>query len=567
MIPKLIHQIWLGPPMPRAYRQYRDKLGRLNPSWDLLLWDEERLKSLRLLNQDLYDQLVRERVPASQLSDVLRFDLLCQFGGLYLDADFEMLKPLDLLQERGIGIWGSSEIDHLGNQVFNGAFLGARPEHPLIREFVQGAPQRIRAFGVGGNLAASLGPRYVDERMRAYQSRSPRDLKLIPTELLYPYGYWQPEKRFEAFPEAIGVHRWGASWKERRYPLLGRINDVRKACQWFVRGKSLNVARTVRRVLGPGRGKVLRELVLSVARETPVVSLFYELGRQLIYRPWSLAPLVRWDLCKWPSLLSSSAKPNTDRPGFALTWFSYVKDFEMLQISMAHARKEIGARPYKAFLFEDLKAPFSDEQLTKLKDLWDGDLFVARTTEPMKMFTIPCLVGEMRAFAKVASMVPANWLITKIDSDAIFFGDGVFEVASRSTADGIGHPINRMFNDNPLSAFQGGCYFFRARHIHRMLRKSAVVTCFAANWGHRGFRAAGISEDVFLYYLSKRAMGTEDVVLFHAPIIETSLAYDREDIEAFYPQVPREWCLHHFYFDKHRLFELYPTQRSTERCS
>jgi len=36
LIPKVLHQFWVGPPMPAAYRRFGGDWRRLHPEWDHL---------------------------------------------------------------------------------------------------------------------------------------------------------------------------------------------------------------------------------------------------------------------------------------------------------------------------------------------------------------------------------------------------------------------------------------------------------------------------------------------------------------------------------------------------
>lgn len=116
----MLHQIWLGPkPCPlEAVQTWRDQ----HPGWEHVLWTEASLPTLQ--NQALFDAL--HGVYHAQ-ADVLRYEILQQFGGIYLDADSVCLRPLDdsFLQH---DFWVCAEPRGL---LANG-FMGAVPKHPLM---------------------------------------------------------------------------------------------------------------------------------------------------------------------------------------------------------------------------------------------------------------------------------------------------------------------------------------------------------------------------------------------------------------------------------------------------
>ncbi|MBP5651083.1 MAG: glycosyl transferase [Clostridia bacterium] len=92
MIPKIIHYIWLGKgETPKVFDKCLASWKKYCPDWEIKRWDESNL------NIDLCPY-VREAYDARKFafaSDVLRLDVLNRFGGVYLDIDVELLKPID----------------------------------------------------------------------------------------------------------------------------------------------------------------------------------------------------------------------------------------------------------------------------------------------------------------------------------------------------------------------------------------------------------------------------------------------------------------------------------------
>jgi mannosyltransferase OCH1-like enzyme len=108
MIPLVFHQIWLGE-APFPYAVERESWHRFHPKWQHRLWTERDLPG----DLELAEAANQLRQPAER-ADILRLELLHRHGGVYLDADFECLKPIDPLLE-GVS-----------------CFLGLVPGHPLL---------------------------------------------------------------------------------------------------------------------------------------------------------------------------------------------------------------------------------------------------------------------------------------------------------------------------------------------------------------------------------------------------------------------------------------------------
>ena len=86
MIPRLIHQIWVGDwPRPAWTDAWRDL-----PGWGYQLWDEDRIDRFGLVNRRLYDAYLADGKPWGA-ADIARVEILARCGGVYLDADVEFV--------------------------------------------------------------------------------------------------------------------------------------------------------------------------------------------------------------------------------------------------------------------------------------------------------------------------------------------------------------------------------------------------------------------------------------------------------------------------------------------
>ena len=88
---KIIHQIWVGTyRIPKRESNYVELMRSMNNDWNYILWTDESVKKLNMpenikKSYDYYYK-VGHFVHAS---DVLRLFLVYEFGGIYLDIDFE----------------------------------------------------------------------------------------------------------------------------------------------------------------------------------------------------------------------------------------------------------------------------------------------------------------------------------------------------------------------------------------------------------------------------------------------------------------------------------------------
>lgn len=184
--------------MPDQYAEFGESWRRHHPDWELRLWTDDELPAL-----SCPDGFQRCR-NFGEASDVLRYEVLAQFGGVYVDTDVECLRPIDPLIEDV-----SAFAAYARPKVIGSAVVGAIPGHPAIEEVL-----RVVCAGAGtGPQVHATGPVALTRVLEAAD-----DVALFGRETFYPLDYWEiPFK--EAGPAEIGdayaLHHWHATWQTR----------------------------------------------------------------------------------------------------------------------------------------------------------------------------------------------------------------------------------------------------------------------------------------------------------------------------------------------------------------
>lgn len=102
MIPKIIHYCWFGKgEMPELAKKCISSWKKYLPEYKFVLWNEYNFN----LEQYPYAKEAYHRKKFAFVTDVVRMYALYNYGGVYMDTDVEILKPLD---------------DFLNNQAFSG---------------------------------------------------------------------------------------------------------------------------------------------------------------------------------------------------------------------------------------------------------------------------------------------------------------------------------------------------------------------------------------------------------------------------------------------------------------
>ncbi len=92
MIPKTIHYCWFGGnPLPQLAKDCIASWKKYLPEYELVEWNESNFP----LAQFPFAQEALENRKFAFVSDVCRLYAIKEFGGIYMDTDVEVLKPLD----------------------------------------------------------------------------------------------------------------------------------------------------------------------------------------------------------------------------------------------------------------------------------------------------------------------------------------------------------------------------------------------------------------------------------------------------------------------------------------
>lgn len=220
MIPKVIHRIWLGSPMPAPYQIFGEKWEKLHPGWSIKTWGDDDLAWLQ--NRDLYDR-AEEFVPKDAIwqykSDLARYEILSRWGGLYVDCDSEPLKNHDPLMDAEI--FAGWEIE--GSFVANGV-IGTIPDHPVMKEMI--SVSRDMSVKHRGRAATWLsGPRAFTPVITAYKGAT-----IHPKNYFYPYLYDEIKKGLEPekkdYNGSYSVHHWNHRRELKNRPLSSQNENT-----------------------------------------------------------------------------------------------------------------------------------------------------------------------------------------------------------------------------------------------------------------------------------------------------------------------------------------------------
>ena len=208
IIPKIVHLIWIGPKNPPpVYYSCLESIKKHLPDWELKVWKDSDIPLLKLQNQKYYE----EEPNFAGKSDIMRYELLYKFGGLYLDVDVVVAKPFDILHythDFYVGLHPSTCVDVLGS-----AILGSIPGHPILKHVIETfKDHRNRECQL-----ARVGPIHLQEAFSDMVTKHDFNrIGVFPATYFYPI---EPEDRFPNInekqfikQETFAAHFFANNW-------------------------------------------------------------------------------------------------------------------------------------------------------------------------------------------------------------------------------------------------------------------------------------------------------------------------------------------------------------------
>jgi mannosyltransferase OCH1-like enzyme len=232
MIPTLIHQTAKTAELPPKAVAYRQKLLELHPDWTYRLWtDADNLQFVRQEYPDFYDVFVG--LPKNIMrADVIRYLLLYRLGGLYLDTDYEMLKPFDLLNYDAVLPWETDCEDLSRGGRIGNSFMAAEPGHAFFKMVIDDL-QNHPPLAADADVLHSTGPHYLTRILP--QALAAGIIVHLPSRPLFnPYPPQSPRQYRKLVRQnvAYGIHHCFGSWRD--FSLPRRIKQrIGSAIRWF----------------------------------------------------------------------------------------------------------------------------------------------------------------------------------------------------------------------------------------------------------------------------------------------------------------------------------------------
>lgn len=262
-IPKIIHYCWFGDnPLPDIASKCIESWKKYCPDYKIIRWDESNFD----VNENQY---VSEAILSKKwafATDYVRLKVVHEYGGIYLDIDVELLKPLDdLLMYSGFMGFESKK------NIATGLGFGASKHNRLVYE-VMNDYKDLSFISEDGSLDLMPCPERNSKILNKHGLILNNSKQIIDDVLFLPMDYFNPtdyeSMRLSISENTYSIHHYNGSWvseEQRKYhgKLVKYNKRVGKRLALILAGVDHNISehgywRTIRKSLGKLKSVITR---------------------------------------------------------------------------------------------------------------------------------------------------------------------------------------------------------------------------------------------------------------------------------------------------------------------
>lgn len=215
-IPPIIHLIWLGSPINPEVQIAIESWKKHHQGWEINVWTDEKVKNFSWTEERL--RIAFEQADTwAEKADILRLDVLYQFGGIYSDVDVLCLHPFHDLIVQNITFFSCFELNytssHYGEPFYIGtAVMGATKSSPLMKSCLDNCQTKLEAPHVKYLNRTATG--LVSRVCQAFLQDDKENILILPCSYFYPFPWKKRDENAADFisPQTLAIHLWDNSW-------------------------------------------------------------------------------------------------------------------------------------------------------------------------------------------------------------------------------------------------------------------------------------------------------------------------------------------------------------------
>lgn len=192
LIPHIIHQTWDTYNIPTMFVPWIQKLVKAHPDWQYWFWTAKDIECyFKTKHSDFYTTFINyPRVIYK--ADVMRYFILYDYGGFYMDLDIEVLKPLDIWTHVSESIVSHENYEHsyivwpkMSRPNLLNAIMATKPGHGYYKMLQDNLKPYWTKYQ--NMLLESTGPFFIDSIYNQYKQNPLGE----PMTVIAP-KYWLP---------------------------------------------------------------------------------------------------------------------------------------------------------------------------------------------------------------------------------------------------------------------------------------------------------------------------------------------------------------------------------------
>ena len=192
----------------------------LHPTYEYQYWTDERNRDFILHQFPEYLSLYDAYPLAIERAELARYLILYYFGGIYVDMDFEALRPIDNLLAGAELLFGLEPDSHAARagvrerglrRIVCNAFMASTPQHPFWTHFFA----YLRRAKDEPTVLDATGTFLLTRACDSYSAAE--NIVFISAAQLYPIDN-EEMRNFDAstirkrLESAYAIHHWAGSW-------------------------------------------------------------------------------------------------------------------------------------------------------------------------------------------------------------------------------------------------------------------------------------------------------------------------------------------------------------------
>jgi hypothetical protein len=200
--------------------------SKLNPDFEYIFWNEEEFKK-RGIQFECQDK-INSMTEINGKADIIRWELLWKYGGVFLDADSIGIEPIDDTLMKTVAFAGYENENVRQGLVATGT-MGFSPEYPLCRDAIDWIKQNPVSFKETKQRAwFNVGPGLLT---RLFQTNKYPDFKVFPSHYFLPFHY--TGDKYNGHEKVYAYQEWGST--KQNYEVMNSIElptELREPKEW-----------------------------------------------------------------------------------------------------------------------------------------------------------------------------------------------------------------------------------------------------------------------------------------------------------------------------------------------